>query len=178
LERSGQCRPGSLREVLLLAAHNDSIQCEHLEGLCQINIATRWRLSSPRSLLSRSRLSRINSHCPGPGNCSLEIDAGLTTFSPEGRWWAGQDLNLRHPACKASALPLSYPPSNFESDNAPVAARRIPQGPLKRETSRPFHGKLAPMPFSPTSGRPTPTGSTVTSPASGCCSVTVARGPS
>ena len=24
--------------------------------------------------------------------------------------WAGQGLNLRHPACKASALPLSYPP--------------------------------------------------------------------
>src|SRR5690606_40696696 len=25
-------------------------------------------------------------------------------------WWAGQGSNLRHPACKASALPLSYPP--------------------------------------------------------------------
>src|SRR5204862_3339569 len=24
--------------------------------------------------------------------------------------WAGQGSNLRHPACKASALPLSYPP--------------------------------------------------------------------
>ena len=24
--------------------------------------------------------------------------------------WAGQVSNLRHPACKASALPLSYPP--------------------------------------------------------------------
>ena len=25
-------------------------------------------------------------------------------------WWAGQGSNLRRPACKASALPLSYPP--------------------------------------------------------------------
>src|SRR5512139_3232274 len=25
-------------------------------------------------------------------------------------WWAGQGLNLRPPACKADALPLSYPP--------------------------------------------------------------------
>ena len=27
-----------------------------------------------------------------------------------GAGWAGQVSNLRHPACKASALPLSYPP--------------------------------------------------------------------
>jgi integrase len=27
-------------------------------------------------------------------------------------WWAGQGLNLRQPACKASALPLSYPPDS------------------------------------------------------------------
>ena len=27
-----------------------------------------------------------------------------------GAGWAGQGSNLRRPACKASALPLSYPP--------------------------------------------------------------------
>ena len=26
-------------------------------------------------------------------------------------WWAEQDLNLRPSACKADALPLSYPPN-------------------------------------------------------------------
>ena len=37
-------------------------------------------------------------------------DDRANRIHPHQLWWAGQGSNLRHPACKASALPLSYPP--------------------------------------------------------------------
>jgi hypothetical protein len=46
--------------------------------------------------------------------------------------WAGQGLNLRHPACKASALPLSYPPGRGGESyyaGSPFASRVVrPRG--------------------------------------------------
>jgi hypothetical protein len=50
-------------------------------------------LASARLALSRAFL------CQTPPPISISLTG-----------WAGQGLNLRQPACKASALPLSYPP--------------------------------------------------------------------
>src|SRR5690606_14795992 len=60
--------------------------------------------------------------------------AALEVF--EGRFvlagWAEQGSNLRHPVCKTSALPLSYPPG---SDGTPPSAMVIQAlGHVQRET--------------------------------------------
>ncbi len=61
---------------------------------------------------------------------------GKQSFAGNGNFrrflWAGQDLNLRHPACKASALPLSYPPSKFRGCNC--ASKRPSDTTGSRET--------------------------------------------
>ncbi len=46
-------------------------------------------------------------HAASPANLTPRTAAPCTSFDD---LWAGQVSNLRHPACKASALPLSYPP--------------------------------------------------------------------
>ena len=71
------------------------------------------------------------SHSP-PSLWLLQL---LTLKHPQTSW-AGQGLNLRHPACKASALPLSYPPGAlFGYPNRPQLGSewiRIPTPPVKR----------------------------------------------
>jgi integrase len=47
--------------------------------------------------------------------------------SAQNRSWAGQDSNLRHPACKASALPTELP-ARLGNDRAALAARRLLRG--------------------------------------------------
>lgn len=49
--------------------------------------------------------------------------------------WAGQGSNLQHPACKASALPLSYPPVEGGARLAAEQAVRI----IRVALSRPEH---------------------------------------